>query len=367
MKKIAIVTGTRADYGLLRPLIKAVEESFDFELQLIVTAMHLSSEFGYTVQEIEKDGFPIAKKVECLLSSDTAVGVSKSMALALSGIAEAYADLKPNLVLLLGDRTEIFSAAIAAMSANIPIGHLHGGETTEGAYDEGIRHAITKLSYFHFTSAEEYRQRVIQLGENPNRVFNVGAIGLDSIKELPLLNKQDFEFSIKAKLAKKNILVTYHPVTLEKESPQVSFSKILQCLDQLDDTRLIFTFANSDKCGRIINQMIKEYVASHADKSLYFSSLGQIRYLSALQYMDFVIGNSSSGLIEVPQFNIPTINIGDRQKGRIMGPTIFNCKAETKEIKEAITKAFSFDRTKRYNQPYGEGTATEQIIDILKN
>lgn len=366
MKKIAIVTGTRAEYGLLKPLIKAVAESFDFELQLIVTAMHLSPEFGYTVQEIEKDDFYIAKKVECLLSSDTAVGVSKSMALALSGIAEAYDELKPDFVLLLGDRTEIFSAAIAAMSANIPIGHIHGGETTEGAYDEGIRHAITKLSYLHFTSAEEYRQRVIQLGENPNRVFNVGAISLDSIKKLPLLNKQDFELSIKAKLAKKNILVTYHPVTLEKESPHVSFNKILQCLDQLEDTLLIFTFANSDKNGRIINQMIKDYVASHADKSIYFSSLGQIRYLSALQYMDFVIGNSSSGIIEVPQFNIPTINIGDRQKGRIVGPTIFNCKTETEEIKEAIAKALAFDRTKLYVQPYGEGTATKQIIDILK-
>jgi len=366
VKKIAIVTGSRAEYGLLKPLIKAIMLDSDFELQLIVSAMHLSTEFGYTVNEIIKDGFPIAKKVECLLSSDTAVGVSKSMALALSGFADAYEDLRPDFVLLLGDRTEIFSAAISAMTANIPIGHIHGGETTEGAYDEGIRHAITKLSYFHFTSAEEYSKRVIQLGENPKRVFNVGAIGLDSIKKLNLLNKVEFEKSINFKLDKRNILVTYHPVTLEKISPEEGFNKILSSLENQENTHIIFTFANSDKNGRIINDMIKKYVSNHSKKSIYFKSLGQLRYLSALKYVDMVIGNSSSGIIEVPQFNIPTINIGDRQKGRLMGPTIFNCTTDINDLLNKIKLAFSFDKSKKYKQPYGNGTATEQIIRVLK-
>ena len=367
MKKIAIITGTRAEYGLLKPLINAINLDSDFELQLIVTAMHLSPEFGYTINEIINDGFPIAKKVECLLSSDSAVGISKSMALALSGFADAYADLKPDFVLLLGDRTEILSAAIAAMVANIPIGHIHGGETTEGAYDECIRHAITKMSYLHFTSTEEYRKRIIQLGENPLRVFNVGAIGIDSIKNLKLLSKDEFEKSINFKLAKKNILVTYHPVTLEKESPKKSFENILGCLNSLKDTHIIFTFANSDKNGRVINEMIKKYVENNKDKAICFNSLGQLRYLSSLKYVDIVIGNSSSGIIEVPQFNIPTINIGDRQKGRITGPTIFNCTTDIKKISETISKAFTFDTKKRYKQPYGEGNTTCQIINILKS
>ncbi len=360
MRKIAIVTGTRAEYGLLKPLIKAIHLDTEFELLLIPCAMHLSPEFGYTVNEIVKDNFPIAKKVECLLSSDTAVGVSKSMALALSGFADVWEDLQPDLVLLLGDRTEILSAAIAAMCANIPIGHIHGGETTEGAYDEGIRHAITKLSYFHFTSTEEYRKRVIQLGEERERVFNVGAIGLDSINGLNLLDKDEFESSINFKLARKNILVTYHPVTLESESPKESFENILSCLDDLEDTHIIFTFANSDKKGRVINEMIKDYVERHSEKSICFKSLGQLRYLSALKYVDFVIGNSSSGIVEVPQFNIPTINIGDRQKGRIVGATIFNCSAELGHISNAIKKAFDFDKSIKYRQPYGDGTATEK-------
>lgn len=366
MKKIAIVTGSRAEYGLLRPLIKAINLDSDFELQLIVSAMHLSKEFGYTVSEIIADGFPIVRKIECLLSSDTAIGISKSMALALSGFSDAYQELNPDFVILLGDRTEIFSAAIAAMTANIPIGHIHGGETTEGAYDEGIRHAITKLSYLHFTSAEEYRKRVIQLGENPNRVFNVGAIGLDSIKKLNLLNKIEFEKSINFKLNEKNILVTYHPVTLENISPEEGFNNILSSLDQQENTHIIFTFANSDKNGRIINDMIKKYVSHHSEKSIYFKSLGQLRYLSALNYVDMVIGNSSSGIIEVPQFNIPTINIGDRQKGRLMGPTIFNCNTDINNLLNKIELAFSFDKSKEYKQPYGNGTATEQIINILK-
>lgn len=369
MKKIAIVTGTRAEFGLLRPLVKAIEEDYQFDLQLIVSAMHLSPEFGYTVTEIEKQGFPITKKVECLLSSDSAVGVSKSIALAISGFADAFEDLQPDLLIVLGDRTEILGAVIAATSANIPIAHLHGGETTEGAYDEGIRHAITKFSHLHFTAAEVYKKRVIQLGESPDRVFNVGAIGLDSIKKLDLLSKEEFEKSIDTKLKSTNLLITYHPVTLETESPKESFQNLLNALDELKDTQIIFTHANSDKNGRIINEMIEQYVAANKDKAVSFSSLGQLRYLSALQYMDAVVGNSSSGILEVPSFNIPTINIGDRQKGRISPKSVIHCANDYDAIKKALDKALSVsfkEEIKGQEQIFGNGSATEKIMDILK-
>lgn len=369
IKKIAIATGTRAEFGLLCPLIKVVQEDEQFDLQLIVSAMHLSPEFGYTVNEIEKQGFPIAKKVECLLSSDSAVGVSKSIALAISGFADAFEDLQSDLLIVLGDRTEILGAVIAATSANIPIAHLHGGETTEGAYDEGIRHAITKFSHLHFTATEVYKKRVIQLGESPKRVFNVGAIGLDSIKKLNLLSKEEFEKSIGTKLKSTNLLVTYHPVTLETESPKESFQNLLNALDELKDTQIIFTHANSDKNGRIINEMIEQYVAVNKDKAVSFSSLGQLRYLSALQYVDVVVGNSSSGILEVPSFNIPTINIGDRQKGRISSKSVIHCTNDYDAIKKALNKVLSTsfrEEIKEQKQIFGEGNTTEKIMAILK-
>ena len=309
MRKICVITGTRAEFGLLRPLIELIANDNELQLQLIATGMHLSPEFGYTLNEITEAGFMVDKKVECLLSSDSSIGVSKTIALAISGFADALAELTPDLVVVLGDRTEILGAVIATAMVNIPIAHLHGGETTEGAYDEAIRHSITKFSHLHFTSTEAYRKRVIQLGEQPEKVFNVGAIGLDAIKKLKLLNKEEFENSIGFKLKKRNVLITYHPVTLEKEAPIETFENVLTALDELTDTALIFTHANSDKNGRIINKMITEYVSSHKDKAVEFKSLGQLRYLSALQYVDFVIGNSSSGILEVPVFYIPTINI----------------------------------------------------------
>ena len=309
MRKICVITGTRAEFGLLRPLIELIANDNELQLQLIATGMHLSPEFGYTLNEITEAGFMVDKKVECLLSSDSSIGVSKTIALAISGFADALAELTPDLVVVLGDRTEILGAVIATAMVNIPIAHLHGGETTEGAYDEAIRHSITKFSHLHFTSTEAYRKRVIQLGEHPDTVFNVGAIGLDAIKKLPLLDKASFEQTIGFKLKERNILITYHPVTLEKEAPIKTFENILTALDELTDTALIFTHANSDKNGRIINKMITEYVSNHKDKAVEFKSLGQLRYLSALQYVDFVIGNSSSGILEVPAFYIPTINI----------------------------------------------------------
>jgi GDP/UDP-N,N'-diacetylbacillosamine 2-epimerase (hydrolysing) len=367
MRKICIITGTRAEYGLLYWLIKGIHEDPELELQLLVTGMHLSPEFGLTWQQIQKDGFPITKKIEILLSSDTAVGISKSNALALISFAEAFDELKPEIIVLLGDRTETFAAASAALVAGITIAHIHGGELTEGAYDDAIRHSITKMSHLHFTATEEYRRRVIQLGEQPETVFNVGAIGLDSIKKLALLNKADFEKAIDKKLSNRNLLITFHPVTLEKQSAEEQFGQLLQALDEFENTLLIFTKPNSDKDGRIITRMIDEYVHKNSNKAIAFTSLGQLRYLSAIQYMNAVVGNSSSGIIEVPAINIPTVNIGDRQKGRIMGSSIFNCQPVKAEIKTAIEKVLNFDKSKVGLHPYGNGNTSEKILKILKN
>ena len=369
MRKICVITGTRAEFGLLRPLIELIANDKELQLQLIATGMHLSPEFGYTLNEIIDAGFVVDKKVECLLSSDSSVGVSKTIALAISGFADALAELTPDLVVVLGDRTEILGAVIATAMANIPIAHLYGGETTEGAYDEAIRHSITKFSHLHFTSTEAYRKRVIQLGEYPDTVFNVGAIGIDAIKKLPLLDRAAFEQSIGFKLKKRNVLITYHPVTLEKEAPIETFENVLTALDELTDTTLIFTHANSDKNGRIINKMITEYVSSHKDKAVEFKSLGQLRYLSALQFVDFVIGNSSSGMTEVPAFYIPTINIGDRQKGRINCESVINSNNSLEDIKKSIT--FALDKTFRgkiqqQELLYGNGTTAEKILQIIK-
>ena len=368
MKKICVVTGTRAEYGLLYWLMKAIEQDVDLQLQVIVTGMHLSPEFGLTYKEVEKD-FKIDKKIEMLLSSDTAVGISKSMGLAQISLAEAYEELQPDLVVLLGDRYEIFSAATAGMIARIPIAHLHGGETTEGAFDEAIRHSITKMAYWHFTAAEVYRQRVIQLGESPDRVFNVGGLGIENIKRLNLLSKQEFEESIDFKLAERNLLVTYHPVTLENASATAQFQALLNAIDVLENTHIIFTKANSDTDGRVINQMIDHYVTQNSHKSVAFASLGQLRYLSALQYVDAVVGNSSSGIAEVPTFKKATINIGDRQKGRLKAQSILDCTPTEQGIKEALETVYSDDfQTMLLStvNPYGDGEASKKILPIIK-
>ena len=370
MKKITIVTGTRADFGVLRPLIERIENENNFELQLVTTAMHLSPEFGLTIKEIEKNGLQIAKKVECLLSSDTAVGVSKSMGVAMIGFADAFEELAPDLVIILGDRTEMLAAASSAMVSNIPIAHIHGGETTEGAYDESIRHAITKMSYWHFAATEAYRKRIIQLGEDPSRVFNVGAMGIDSIAKRKLLNKKEFEDSIGFSLGDKNILITYHPVTLEHNTSKEQFQAILDSLLTLENTKFIFTHANSDKNGRIINEMIKEFVRDHQDIATEFQSLGQLRYLSALKHVDAVVGNSSSGIVEVPYFNIPTINIGDRQKGRVASESVIHASPDANSIEAALEKAFDPSFKKKINnqeQLFGHGDAGDKIYSILLN
>ena len=369
MKKICVVTGTRAEYGLLYWLLKEIEADKELELQLIATGMHLSPEFGLTYKEIEKE-FKINKKIEMLLSSDTSVGISKSMGLAQISFAESYDELKPDIVIVLGDRYEIFSATSAAMIARIPIAHIHGGEKTEGAFDESIRHSITKMSHLHFTATEEYKNIVIQLGEHPSRVFNVGGMGIENIKRLKLLSKDEFEKSIEFKLNIKNILVTFHPVTLENSTAQEQFKELLGAIDKLEETNIIFTKANSDTDGRVINKMIDEYVTKNSHKSIVFTSLGQLRYLSALQYVDAVVGNSSSGLAEAPSFKIGTINIGDRQKGRIKASSVIDCEPNKDSILKSFEKLYSkeFQETlKTTINPYGNGCASKKIVEILKS
>lgn len=367
-RKICVVTGTRAEYGLLYWLMKEIDNDEELELQVIATGMHLSPEFGLTYEEIEKD-FKIDKKIEMLLSSDTSVGISKSMGLAQISFAEAYEELNPDLLVVLGDRYEIFSSVSTAMINRIPVVHLHGGEATEGLIDESIRHSITKMSHLHFTATDEYKKRVIQLGENPRNVFNVGGLGIENIKRLELLSKEAFETSINFKLNKKNILVTFHPVTLESSTAREQFQELLIAIDELEETNIIFTKANSDTDGRVINQMIDEYVVNNKDKSICFTSLGQLRYLSALQYVDAVVGNSSSGLIEAPSFSIATINIGDRQKGRIKASSVIDSKPMSENINQAFHKTYSAEFQavlKNCINPYGDGIASSKIIGCIK-
>ena len=370
MKKVAIITGTRSEYGLLRPLIRAISEDCELKLLLITTGMHLSEVFGYTYREIEEDGFIIDRKVEDHLSGDSALAITKALGIGMIGFSEAFDELEPDLVIVLGDRSEILAAVKAAMIKGIPIAHIHGGESTEGAYDESIRHAITKMSFLHFTSTELYRKRVIQLGESPNRVFNVGAIGVDSIKNIKLLNLADFEKSICFKLKQHTIIITFHPVTLEKSTAKKQFNELLKAVDKLKNTTLIFTKPNSDKDGYIIIKMIDDYVALNPEKAVSFISMGQLRYLSALKYIDVVLGNSSSGIYEAPIFHKPTVNIGDRQKGRFMPLSVINCKPFLRDIEKALKLAFNkeFNNSiKSQKNMFGNGTATQQIIEIIKS
>ncbi len=370
MKKICVVTGSRAEYGLLKWVMRMIGESSRLNLQVIVTGTHLSPEFGLTFREIESDGFQIDRKVEMLLSSDTTVGITKSVGLALCGFSDVLADLKPDLVLVLGDRYEIFAAATAAMIARVPIAHLHGGEKTEGAIDEAIRHAITKMSHLHFVAAEEYRQRVIQLGEAPERVFNVGGLGLDGIRNLELLDRAALEKSLEFKLGPRNLLVTFHPTTLEENTAATQMAELLAALDTLPQTHLLFTMPNADTEGRALIGLIKDYVERHPQSSKAFTSLGQLRYLSCLSQVDGVVGNSSSGLIEAPSFKIGTINIGDRQRGRLKASSVIDCKPDRLAIKSALEELFSDKFRAKLTSvvnPYGTGGASRAIVGILEN
>ena len=367
-RKICVVTGTRAEYGLLRYLMEGLQATNNIELQIIATGMHLSPEFGLTYKEIENDGFKIDRKIEMLLSSDTPSAISKSTGLGLSGMADAYKDLNPDIVIVLGDRFELLSASIAALFAKIPIAHIHGGETTEGAFDEAIRHSITKMAWWHFVAADEYENRVIQLGENPKRVFNVGGLGVDAIKRTKLLSKKDLMNKTGIKFGNKNLLITYHPVTLEKQTSQQNFQMLLDVLDDLKDMYLIFTMPNADTDGIVIKNMINDFVKCHPENTISFTSMGSLNYLSTLKFVDGVVGNSSSGLAEVPTFKIGTINIGDRQKGRLKSASVIDCEPTAHSINNAINKLYSNEFQKKLhsvNNPYGDGDAIEKIMDIL--
>ena len=368
MKKICVVTGTRAEYGLLRWVIEGIRQSHMLELQLVVTGMHLSPEFGMTVNTIEADGFKIDRNIEMLMSSDTAVGISKSMGLGMIGFADALVELKPDLILLLGDRYEIFAAASVAMISRIPIAHLHGGEATEGLIDEPIRHGITKMSHLHFVAAEEYRRRVIQLGEQPDRVFKVGGLGIDNILRLNLLTREELETQLDFKLLPYNLLVTFHPVTLEHNTGANQMKELLATLAELKDTGLIFTMPNADTEGRVIFQLINDFCGQYHNARAY-TSLGQLRYLSCLKYLDGVIGNSSSGLAEVPSFKKGTINIGDRQRGRLKAASVIDCAPERVAITRALEKLFSEEfknQLTRVINPYGNGGASKKIVKVLE-
>lgn len=370
MKRIGIMTGTRAEYGLLKPLMQEINKDNDLELYLIVSGMHLSPEFGMTYQEIEEDGFEINAKVEMLLSSDSPAGISKSIGLGVIGFADEFQRADLDMLILLGDRYEALSAAICAMVMRIPIAHLHGGELTEGAIDEGIRHSITKMSYLHFTSTEQYRNRVIQLGENPERVFYVGALGVENIKKINLMTKEELERSIHFEIDENTVIVTYHPVTLENNTVEEQFLNLLEVLDRNPKIRMIFTKANADTNGRIVNELIDKYAAQNSERACAFMSLGQKRYLSALKYCRIVIGNSSSGIIEAPSFGKPIINIGDRQKGRICADSVINCGYTQQEIQQAMETALTEEfenKARNCRNPYEKENTAANIISVIKD
>ena len=368
-RKICVITGSRAEYGLMSRLMRLIKEDAGLQLQIIATNMHLSVEHGETYREIEADGFVIDKKIPILSSSDTANAVSKSVGTGILGFADAYEELQPDMIMVLGDRYETLAAVSAALFYKIPVIHLHGGEITEGAYDDAIRHAITKMSHLHFTSTEEYRRRVIQMGENPETVFYVGALGCDNIRQVPLMNKEELEESLNFAVDRNTILVTFHPVTMENNTAGTQFKELLSAIDQFDNLRVIFTMPNSDTDGKVIMTLIKEYVAKNSHKAVWYSSLGMKRYLSALQYIGAVVGNSSSGIIEVPSCHIPTLNIGDRQKGRIAATSVINCLPVESDIKEKlaiITKSNYIEQLKNVTNPYDKPNTVQEIVRIIK-
>ena len=377
MRKVCVVTGSRAEYGILRGLMKAILNDPDLTLQVIATNQHLSKLQGETYQEIERDGFTIDYKVYMADDDapDNANGTAKSIARGVSGFADAFDALQPDLLLILGDRYEMLAVASTALIYKIPIAHLHGGEITEGAFDDAIRHAITKMSHLHFTSTEVYRQRVIQLGEQPDRVFNVGALGVENVTKNDYMTKEEVEQSLNFKMTDKCFLCTYHPVTLSSRSSETQVQNLLQALDDYKDYHIIFTYSNSDTNSQIIIKRIQEYVDQNPDRCMFIPSLGQRRYFSTLRYVKAVIGNSSSGIIEVPSFGIPTLDIGDRQKGRIAADSVIHCGYSTDEIKEGLKKVVVYDAKaidcsisgslQGKNPYYKEGTC-DAILKVIK-
>ena len=367
MKKIAVLTATRADYGLLSPVIRKLMNYQDLDVRVAVSGAHLSPEFGMTVKEIYADDIPVDREIEILLSSDTPAAISKSMGMALISFADYFADTKPDALLILGDRYETLAVACAAMNAQIPIIHLYGGETTEGAVDEGIRHALTKLSNIHFVANDEFRKRVIQLGESPDRVFKVGAMGPENALKMPKMTKKELEDSLGCRLGDRYAVLTFHPVTLEHNTAEAQTDALIEAISRFPDITFLCTKANADAEGRIINRKMEEYSEKRSNVYL-FDSLGAKRYLSALQFALFAIGNSSSGLAEVPSFGIPTINIGDRQKGRMQGESVINCSPKADCIEGAINKALSSDfrmLAASAGNPYGDGNTSSKIAEKI--
>ncbi len=370
MNKVCFFTGSRSEYWLLRPLMRAILQHKDMEFQLIVSGAHLSVDHGDTVKAIEQDGFPISERVDMLLASDTTLATCKSMGLGMLGISEALARTQPDILVVLGDRFETFIAVSCACILQIPVAHLHGGEITRGAYDDALRHAITKMSHLHFVSTTEYRQRVIQMGEFPDIVFNVGAIGVESIRKLTLLNVTELERDLAFSFGKKSALITFHPVTRDLDSALEQAGDLLAVLAGFKDLQLLFTGANADAGGLRINNMFQEFASSHPHRAKFVLSLGQLKYFSALQRIDFVIGNSSSGIIEAPSFGIPVINIGDRQLGRVQADSIINCEPEKKAIQKACELALSplvKEQAALVKNPYDKSGTVELIVDRLKD
>jgi GDP/UDP-N,N'-diacetylbacillosamine 2-epimerase (hydrolysing) len=366
-RKICVITGSRAEYGLLRWVMQGIKDHPDLTLQLIATGMHLSKDFGMTVQEIENDGFKVDFKVETLDKNDSAVGIAGAMSRGLSGVAKALDKLKPDLVLVLGDRYEIFVSVAAALVAKIPVAHIHGGELTIGAFDDALRHAITKMSHLHFVATEEYKNRVIQLGENPSSVYMVGGLGIDSINQLKLLDRKELEKELHLVFEKKSLLITFHPATLDESTATSQMQELLNALSGLKDTTLIFTMPNADTGAQTIIKIINNFVSENPN-AYAFTSLGQLRYLSCVAHVDGVVGNSSSGLIEVPSFMKGTINIGDRQKGRLQAKSVINCDPKTQSIIDAISRLYSKEFKNNListSNPYGKGGASAKVVEII--
>lgn len=363
MKKIAIVTATRAEYGILTPLIRAVSDDSELELQLVVTGTHLSDQYGYTVTEIERDGFPILRKIPILENGNTPYDISLTMANAIKGFAVFFRDEKSDMVVILGDRTEMLGVACAAMNERIPIAHLHGGEVTEGAVDDSVRHALTKMSYLHFTAAEVYRERVIRMGESPTRVFNVGSLGTENILHVSLMREEDIRKSAGIPPKVPYVVVTYHPVTLEENSVMEQVNNLCGAMAERRDLFFLITMSNSDAGGVTANEILSVYGGSH-DNASFVQNLGMLRYLSAVRYADFVLGNSSSGVLEAPVLGTPTVNIGDRQRGRIMADSVVCCGCDKSEIVAAMGRA---ERVERHPVLiFGDGNTSGKIVDIMK-
>lgn len=369
MKKIVILTANRAEYGLLSSIIKKLDKEKCIEVKVAVTGSHLSPEFGMTVNEIKNDGINIDKEIEILMSSDTPSSISKSMGLALIGFADYFKECKPDALMVLGDRYETLAVCMAALNAQIPIIHLHGGEATQGLIDEAVRNAITKMSYLHFTSTDEYRKRVIQMGEAPERVYTCGAIGVENMLQIKLLSQKELEDDLGCKLGQKYAVMTFHPVTLENNTARQQIEHVLNVIKNYPDIIFLCTKANADADGRVINECIAKYANTYSNLYL-FDSLGVKRYLSALKNARFVIGNSSSGIIEAPSFHIPTINIGNRQKGRIQAESVINCEPIENEIGNAIDIAMSEsfnNRIKEVVNPYYKDDTSQMIVDVTKD